>query len=169
MMLNLFFNEFQSKSQEERIFEDVAQEGKPVKLFVDMEFEPQKYPENSTIVSSENWEYDICNMVTIFKRFASELWNSKTNDTIPEESWLEFDSSLPNIKISRHLHNDRIVFKNMDHLYTFMKELESIIFTNVDDQLDKDESKLIVYREKKRKKKRENYFLICWYILIIDY
>jgi len=101
---------FNLNLRKERIFEDVAQEGKPVKLFVDMEFEPQKYPENSKIVSTENWENEICNMVTIFKRCASELWKSKTNDTILEENWLEFDSSLPNVKISRHLHNDRIVF-----------------------------------------------------------
>jgi len=46
----------------------------------------------------------------------------------------------------------------MDHLYTFMKELEGIIFANIDNQLDTDESKLIVYREKKERKKERIIF-----------
>jgi hypothetical protein len=91
-------------------------------------------------------------------------------------SWLEFDASLKGLKVSRHIHNDHMIFFDIEHLYTFMKRLQvhntdrkfgaklikshsiqSAILLDVQQGIAKAQS-LVIYREKNGKKREELFF-----------
>lgn len=123
----------------------------PIKFFMDLEFEPLKFEENKPK------EYMITEMIIILKKYIIEQWKIDTSTYLSNDYWIEFDSSKSEKKISRHLHNDAMVFSDIDHLFTFMKRIQTTIFLDIQ-KGNEEANKLIVFREKNGKKKKELFF-----------
>jgi hypothetical protein len=136
---------------EERIFEQVIFDGVPVKFFLDLEFEPQLFQENS------EKEGRVSEMILSLKKFVQELWEKDTKSEAPLKYWVQLDSTRAEKKVSRHLFNDGMVFKDIDHLYTFVKRLQTMLN---DECRKKNEAaiQLIISRQKYGQKKKEYFF-----------
>lgn len=82
-------------------------------------------------LSDENKERGkhIIEMVASLKRYVEKQYKldfkNASSDHIPEDSWMEFDSSREKI-VSRHLYNDKLVFGSVDHLSMFMQRLSKV-------------------------------------------
>ncbi|PRP78876.1 putative ATPase [Planoprotostelium fungivorum] len=127
-----FYQDYLDMVAADRQYHDIVRESYPVKLYIDVEWDPKK-------------EEEVDDMMSALKGYVGKQWEEDTGLTYPRERWIEYDASLKGKKVSRHLHNDGMVFYDSIHLYTFMKRLIKTISTQVRNDVE-DAKKLIIYR-----------------------
>lgn len=128
-------------------------EGYPLKFYADLEFEPTLFEENMEKEKQTN------EMITAFKSYVELLWEIDTKRPVPLDSWIEFDATREQKKVSRHLHNDGMVFQGMEHLHTFMLRLQNRINFDIRESASASTAQiLVVYRQKNGSKVKELFF-----------
>ena len=129
-------------------------ERNPLKFYADLEFEPTLFEENM------EKEKQVDEMITAFKSYVELLWEIDTKRPVPLDSWIEFDATREQKKVSRHLHNDGMVFQDMEHLHTFMSRLQNRINFDIRENAPTASTAqiLVVYRQKNGSKVKELFF-----------
>ena len=102
--------------------------------------------------------------MTQFRRVVAEQAESDFAHSSMDETWLEFDASVPGLRVYRRLQNDRLVFRSMEHLRLFMKRVEERI--RHESQLSTSLALLFVSRERNHQKTKELVFKLDWYVLL---
>eukprot|EP01117_Protostelium_nocturnum_P019953 TRINITY_DN877_c0_g2_i1.p1 TRINITY_DN877_c0_g2~~TRINITY_DN877_c0_g2_i1.p1 ORF type:complete len:1104 (+),score=379.04 TRINITY_DN877_c0_g2_i1:496-3312(+) len=148
-----FYALYSQMSLMNRVYHDVARESYPIKLYIDIEWD--------TTIDEINREREseIDDMMDILKSYLVKQWERDTETEAPTDFFLEFDASTAGKKVSRHLHNDKMIFFDSEHLWTFMRRLIKTI--NADHKNgNTDATKLIIMREKGKEKEKKKEMIV---------
>ena len=150
--VKIFFEKYKSLPKDERIHEDVCRSDYPLKFYLDIDISLDGGCEENREHLSK---YPIQELISILKGYVQAQWQFDSGKQVDSSSWMEFDSSKENVRVSRHLHNDSMIFRNIDHLFTFIKRLEMRVIEEIKYFNNPNARKLSIARSKRGKVKKE--------------